>query len=296
MGASGNFLRRVGWLLLSVLLVVGIPSSVMLHAGIGKIEAASTTLLITEVCYDGTTPTTEGDEFVEIYNMTGSSINLHPDYKVGDEETQGEGEGMYEFPSGASIGAGTFIVIAKNADEFNSRFGFLPNYEFAVGSDNASVPNMTKYTTWASRSWGLRNDGDEVLLLGSGDTIVDSIRYGDSTFTGGGLTGTAPNAAEPQSLQRSPVTQDTDNMTDDFVAGSPTPGSQPTAITLSSFTARSPKPLDWVKVIVFTLAGLVAAGLQYFWVYEDAPRWLRILAPSIFAISLILIGFMAARG
>ena len=78
------------------------------------------------------------------------------------------------------------------------------------------------------------------------------------------------------------------------------PTGTPTAITLSSLTARSSPsrsaPLNWAAVIAFTLAGLVVAGVQYFLLYEDAPRWLRILAPSIFAISLILIGFMAGRG
>lgn len=50
-------------------------------------------LLISEVCYDGTVPETEGDEFVEIFNPTGGAVDLST-YKLGDEETKGKGEGM----------------------------------------------------------------------------------------------------------------------------------------------------------------------------------------------------------
>jgi hypothetical protein len=64
---------------------------------------------------------------------------------------------------------------------------------------------------------------------------------------------------------------------------------QPTAITLSSFTARPSSShsasLNWVAVIAFTLAGLVGAGAQYFWVYEDAPRWCE-SCPRAFLLSL----------
>ncbi len=58
-------------------------------------------LLISEVLYD-TPGTDEDEEWIEIYNPTASTIDLSH-YKVGDEEEQGKGEGMYQFPSGASI-------------------------------------------------------------------------------------------------------------------------------------------------------------------------------------------------
>ncbi|MEA3344971.1 MAG: lamin tail domain-containing protein, partial [Chloroflexota bacterium] len=44
-------------------------------------------LLVSEVCYDGTTSSTEGDEFVELYNPLSCTVDL-AGYKIGDEETQ----------------------------------------------------------------------------------------------------------------------------------------------------------------------------------------------------------------
>jgi len=53
------------------------------------------------------------------------------------------------------------------------------------------------------------------------------------------------------------------------------------------------KAIDWVKVAIFTLAGLVVAGTQYFLVYQGAPPFLRILAPSVFALSYFVCGILA---
>src|SRR3990170_5105758 len=63
---------------------------------ISIVRAAASHLLISEVLYD--TPGTDSDEeWIEIYNPTGSALNISH-YKIGDEETQGGSEGMFEFP------------------------------------------------------------------------------------------------------------------------------------------------------------------------------------------------------
>ena len=180
-------------------------------------------LLITEVLYDGT-QTDEGDELIEITNPLTYTVNL-TGYKIGDEETRGGGEGMYEFPTGTPIVPNAVILIARNAAQFHARFGFDPQYELVttgVLTDTPSVPNLDKYTAWATGSLALSNSGDEVLLLGPGDQIVDSVAWGNGDFTAAGVRGDA-TASEPLSLQRY-GTRDTNNMSLDFLHGTPSPG------------------------------------------------------------------------
>lgn len=168
-------------------------------------------LLISEVCYDGTI-SGEGDEFVEILNPTANTVSLSG-YKIGDEETQGGGEGMYQFSADASVGPGEVLVIAKTAEKFHERFGFHPDFEFV---------DLQKYTAWASGSWALSNDGDEVLLLGPGDQIVDTIAYKSGDYQAVGVTGYI-SAPAPRSLQRI-EDWDSDKMRADFAIAEPNPG------------------------------------------------------------------------
>ena len=182
-------------------------------------------ILISEVVYDGTTPSTEGDEFVEIYNPLTITVNLE-DYKVGDEETQGGGEGMYRFPSGAAITPGACLVVARNAAQFQARFGFYPDFEMCISgsgyTNTPNVPDMTPYTAWGTGSWALANDGDEVLLLGPSDEIVDAVAFRHGAYITIGVTGTV-SAPEPKSFQRV-EDWDSDDMQADFVIDQPDPG------------------------------------------------------------------------
>lgn len=99
-------------------------------------------LLISEVLYD--TPGTDDDEeWIEIYNPTASTIDLSY-YKVGDGEEQTKGEGMYQFPSGASIPPGGVVVVALKATGFYALYSSNLDYE-AVDTDS-SVPDMIKYS------------------------------------------------------------------------------------------------------------------------------------------------------
>jgi DNA/RNA endonuclease YhcR with UshA esterase domain len=183
-------------------------------------------LLISEVCYDGTIPDTEGDEFVEVFNPTGDVVDLSA-YKIGDEETKGQGEGMYQFPPGTTIGPQGLLVIAKNAAQFQARFGFYPDLEVRISgadfTDTAIVPNVAKYTLWATGSWALSNTGDEVLLLGPADEIVDAIAYKSGDYAAVGVSGDI-SAPAPRSLQRV-GDGDTDDMNADFAIAEPNPGS-----------------------------------------------------------------------
>jgi len=183
-------------------------------------------LLISEVCYDGTVPETEGDEFAEIFNPTGDVVDLSA-YKIGDEETKGKGEGMYQFPPGTTIGPQGLIVVAKNAAQFQARFGFYPDFEVQVSGagyvDTPTVSNMEKYTTWATGSWALSNSGDEVVLLGPADEIVDAIAYKSGDYGAVSVTGYI-SAPAPRSLQRVGA-GDTNDMNADFAIAAPNPAS-----------------------------------------------------------------------
>ena len=124
---------------------------------------------------------------------------------------------MYQFPAGATIPPNSSILVAKNAAQFQARFGITPTFE---------IPGLTKYTAWSSGSWALSNSGDEMLLLGPDDSIIDSVAWEHGNFTAAGLAGDA-NASESKSLQRYGM-QDTNNMTFDFLHAAPNPGT-PTA-------------------------------------------------------------------
>jgi hypothetical protein len=176
-------------------------------------------LLISEVFYD--TPGTDSDEeWIEIYNPTASSVDLS-NYKLGDEETQGGSEGMYRFPAGASIAPGQKITVALKATGFFALYGFNPTYE--VTDTHASVPNMSVYSAWASGTIALANTGDEVLLLNGSDVPVDVVTYEAGVYAG---VTPHPGVATGHSIERSPVNQDTDDCSVDFVdRNPPTPGS-----------------------------------------------------------------------
>ncbi|MBC7224363.1 MAG: lamin tail domain-containing protein, partial [Anaerolineae bacterium] len=180
-------------------------------------------LLISEVLYDGTEPG-EGDEFVEIWNPLAEPVDLGG-YKVGDEERRVplmalEGEGMYAFPEGLLLGPGEVVVVARDAAAFQARFGRWPDFQFLGTAPE--VPRLARYTAWSTGSWALTNGGDEVLLLGPGDDLVDAVAYREGDLGGLGLVGSMA-APAPRSMQRV-GTADSGDLCDDFVARSPNPG------------------------------------------------------------------------
>ncbi|MEM7346617.1 MAG: lamin tail domain-containing protein, partial [Chloroflexota bacterium] len=169
------------------------------------------TLLISEFLYDGLTPSTEGDEFVEICNPNSNAVDT-TGYKIGDEEVKGGGESMYQLPTGTILASNSCLVIADSITDFQARFGYPPDFEFG---------QLTKYTAWATGGWSLANTGDEVLLLGPNDEIIDSVAYRNGEYALLGLGGQA-SAPSPNSLQRVWGT-DTNAMPHDFVKTEPTP-------------------------------------------------------------------------
>lgn len=142
-------------------------------------------LVITKVMFYPDTSSNPDYEWVEIYNPTSSPIDLS-NYVIGDAENliEGDDEGMYKFPSGATIGAGGYIVIAYDAAKFEQQYGFKPTYEIA-GTD-PDVPDLTKYdTTKFTGDWNLDDSGDEVILAIDNNgflQVIDACWYGDSQY------------------------------------------------------------------------------------------------------------------
>jgi len=130
-------------------------------------------LLISEFCV---TPT-EG-EFIEIYNGTGTTVTLE-NYCLYDAEYQNDGDYinvvddtysdyyldfLCQFPTGAEIGNGQYLVIAFGGAGFNTTYAF--DADFEILGTSASVPDMVETQTDSIGSnAGLTNTGECVLLF-----------------------------------------------------------------------------------------------------------------------------------
>jgi hypothetical protein len=174
-------------------------------------------LLITEVLYDPSAPDPDR-EWVEIYNYGNQVIDL-TNHKIGDEETQGGGEGMYSFPDGTVITSLDVLIIANKATAFQDLCGFLPDFEF--NETDPAVPNMNKYSSWSNGNLALNNEGDEILLLGPVNQFIDLLSYGTSTFA---FNPSIPDVNEGHSVERYPPNQDTDSSQDWIDQALPNPG------------------------------------------------------------------------
>lgn len=163
------------------------------------------------------------DEWIEIFNTSGSAITLDDGWRLGDEETLGDtgGDGMYAFPQGAAIAAGTAQVAAFAADHYFAQYTRYPRYEF-VASD-PTVANMVRDTTWAGDSGLALGNGDQLLLIDDHFTIVDAVVWGAATqYPGVTAAAVAPTGS---SLERTLAYRDTNNCATDFAYNAtPTPG------------------------------------------------------------------------
>ena len=182
-------------------------------------------LLVSEAMVDALDAEPDG-EWVEIYNAGGSMVDLST-HKVGDEETQGGSEGMFQFPPGAQIVPGQAIVVASRASVFANRYGFWPDYEL-VNSD-AGTPDMLKYVHWSTGSVQFSNTEDEILILGPTDQVVDALSWGSSTWA---FNPAIALVEEGHSLERRPAYLDTDQASDWSDQPLPQPGEvDPPAVT-----------------------------------------------------------------
>jgi phosphatidylserine/phosphatidylglycerophosphate/cardiolipin synthase-like enzyme len=183
-------------------------------------------LLISKVFYLGSTSVVTGSEWVQIYNPTPITVSLSS-YKLGDQALPGSTgftvDGMWQFPVGAVIPPGQAVNVATTAQGFFNKYNRYPNYVFfGVGAQ------MIPYITYTPNiSFALANTGDEVLLLGAANQLVDGVAWKPSVNEPNTLPNNVsclfidmnqypPNTSNP-SMMRSPLWKDTDTCPADFV-------------------------------------------------------------------------------
>ena len=213
-------------------------------------------LVITKVQYYPDTSGNPDHEWVEIYNPTDTVVDLS-NYVIGDSENliDGDDEGLYKFPEGASIGAHAYIIVAYSAQTFQEDYGFKPDYEIA--GDDPSVPDLTPYdTSKFTGSWNLDDNGDEVIL--AEDTngfliVVDAVWYGSSTYMETSIG--RPNSAQPLDTS---TANPGDGIVDKYLAGI---SSTLDAIRMSDkyVLQTSPQPVPEPAIIAMITVVIVLA-------------------------------------
>lgn len=175
-------------------------------------------LLITEIMFN---PTGEepGGEWFEIHNKDNTELPLRG-VKVGDAAVSGDPEGMFTFPVEAMISPGGIILVANRGESFKLQYGFNPDYEL-VNTDSA-IEDLVSYDRWAGGPIRLGNQGDELILLNGWDGLVDSLSYGDSSFSQ--FQPAIPIGDEGSSLARYPMDLDNDLPADWIISKNPSPG------------------------------------------------------------------------
>ncbi len=181
-------------------------------------------LLISKVFYFGATSVVTGSEWVQIYNPTPITISLNG-YKLGDQAVPGPTgfivDGMWQFPSNAQIPPGQAINVATTGAGFFDKYTRYPQYAFFDSVNH--VPLLTPYITYTSNiSFSLANTGDEVLLLGPNDQLIDGVAWGVGALPGNvacpfiDMTLYPPETRNP-SIMRNPLWKDTNDCNADFV-------------------------------------------------------------------------------
>jgi len=186
-------------------------------------------VVISEVMYRPGAQSTGNREWVELFNPTSQPVDIS-NWQLGDAAAPGEyGAGIYRFPDGTVLSVGGVIVVAQQADDFQSVSGLdRPHFEFLIdpGRDNLAVPNMIPDGTWNGFGFVLGDAGDKVILRDVGGADVDVVVYGAAGYPG--VTPHSGGVDYNWSLERRPPYYDTDDCSADFLPRYPaTPGSVP---------------------------------------------------------------------
>jgi hypothetical protein len=237
-------------------------------------------LIISEIMYDPEIVEPEGEWF-ELFNSGDFPLEISG-YKVGDEETAGQGEGMYRLPQGLILAPHQALVIANRADVFRSQFQASPDYE--LRESDPAVPNLEKYTQWSTGYVELLNTGDELIVLNANDWWVDAVSWGNSSL---GLDPPVSRVAEGHSLSRRFGYLDSDQASDwmdqpapdpwliDISTPTPTPTftPRPTATATPTPTPTSPQAGAVLISEVFYHSATVADPMgEWIEVYNNSAQ------------------------
>jgi hypothetical protein len=209
----------------------------------------------------------DGAEYIELHNPTASPISIAGWVLTGTEYgslANGGGicggEDRWQFPTGTTIPADGYILVAKDGgdgdDGFYEMYGFYPDFEMwdnvtnFVEVDNPNVPNMVQLDFDAysdeiqlvggrgyGRICGSTSNSDVVYLYTTATmaTLVDLIEYKDATLCASdpctGDDGANDNAFPlipylENALGRNASGADTDNCDVDFTLQAATPGEE----------------------------------------------------------------------
>lgn len=167
-------------------------------------------LVISEVLYDisgaqqinGQGGSNRG-EWVEIYNPTAGSVSLSG-WTLSDGDSS-------ENLSG-TLNPGSFLIVTGATESEFEAVWTVPGTVIYNQAGGGTIGN------------GLANGGD-VITLKNGSTSIDSMSWGtDTTGFLTGCTGSCPTAPTGQSLERSPISQDTNSASNFIVNNPPEPG------------------------------------------------------------------------
>ncbi len=199
------------------------PHETYLPALAANYRGAADHLLISEVLYDPYGA--DEAEFIEIVNPTASDVDLSQ-FSLGDAVSREDFEDVRRFPPGTQIKSKATLVVATSAAGFFAEYQRWPDFELL--ETNVAVPNLVDDATWGDTAAFLRlgNQGDEVILRGALDEVVDVVTYGSGHFPGQAacplLSGTN------HSLERFPYWRDADDCPSDFRDWPfPSPGTTP---------------------------------------------------------------------
>ncbi len=161
-------------------------------------------VVISEIHYH---PATNGDEFVELFNLTGSPVPLyHTTYPTNAWKLGGIG---YDFPTNVTLASNaTLLVVATNPAAFRAKY---------------NVP--TNVLIFGPYTGTLQDNGESLELLTPDNpnsnavpyVVIDAVRYNDKAPWPPGADGSG------LSLQRSPASGFGNEPTN-WIAAAPTPG------------------------------------------------------------------------
>ena len=102
---------------------------------------------------DGSSNSTDGREYLELYNTTTSAVDL-TGWTISDGFT-------YTFPA-ASIAAGGYLVLAKDSVAYYAKYESYPDLDWGGDGNGA-----------------LNNSGEDVSISDANGTVVDGVTYDD---------------------------------------------------------------------------------------------------------------------
>lgn len=118
---------------------------------LGILSTGRAQVMITEIMYNPPEGGADSLEYFELYNNSNQSTDIS-----GWSFTQGI---AYTFPAGTTMPAGGYLILAKNANAFQTVFGFQPNI------------------VWGTNDALTNSPGEDIELRDAASMVVDYVDY-----------------------------------------------------------------------------------------------------------------------